>query len=320
MKYCKKCDEIVNDDARVCPCCGGELTDGVTVENAESPVFGEVVTAEDSAQTCETDNIETLGFDAEQDENELYICYNCGNALEVGQNFCTQCGTPREDVKLTCKKCGAELQAGQAFCMHCGQKTEMGTNAAEQKRKITMTPKTAVIAAVAVIFLGAIITFFATNVFMSVDRLCERGDYEKAYEKASSDEQKLEVIAENAAAVQSAVTSEMLVDPSSFELYEACYAQAPLSSGEIGAELLYLKTDQNKYFVYGTRYGESNWLLLDSLSDLNRSSTDDWKNESIEYIEFAKNYGIKLKDDAVERINDMFHSKELDKIKLLDVY
>ena len=25
MKYCEKCDEIVNDDAKVCPCCGGEL-------------------------------------------------------------------------------------------------------------------------------------------------------------------------------------------------------------------------------------------------------------------------------------------------------
>lgn len=64
-------------------------------------------------------------------------CTQCGQMLEDGQLFCTQCGTPVPDKKR-CTACGAELDEELNFCPQCGQKivklcycTQCGTKLGE---------------------------------------------------------------------------------------------------------------------------------------------------------------------------------------------
>ncbi len=47
------------------------------------------------------------------------VCAGCGNPLNPGANFCTQCGT-RIPVTKTCPKCHTEAAPDDAFCGICG--------------------------------------------------------------------------------------------------------------------------------------------------------------------------------------------------------
>jgi DNA-directed RNA polymerase subunit RPC12/RpoP len=58
------------------------------------------------------------------------VCPNCGEALEAGDLFCTNCGTkivdaeakiaPKED--RSCPSCGKQVHDEDAFCPYCGSK------------------------------------------------------------------------------------------------------------------------------------------------------------------------------------------------------
>ena len=48
-------------------------------------------------------------------------CTGCGHALQPGQKFCPECGTPRPEKRF-CAECGSELAPGAKFCSGCGTK------------------------------------------------------------------------------------------------------------------------------------------------------------------------------------------------------
>ncbi len=59
------------------------------------------------------------------------LCQNCGAKLQLGEKFCTHCGTavPKEEIPkkpkpqvAKCPNCGAALKSDAKFCTQCGTK------------------------------------------------------------------------------------------------------------------------------------------------------------------------------------------------------
>ena len=55
------------------------------------------------------------------DKSTGCFCTECGAPVDVGDKFCTSCGT-KLGVELKCPKCGSSIGSNDAFCMNCGYK------------------------------------------------------------------------------------------------------------------------------------------------------------------------------------------------------
>lgn len=334
-KVCPFCKtEIKEGDAvKVCPACGIPHHEGCWEENKGCTTFG-----------CSEQHYEAQGT------NPTDVCPNCGATLGDGQAFCPKCGTPKGGVKKNvCGKCGAELQEGQEFCPKCGQKAGLAVDAGvssaisqfnagvnktnEAKKK---KPMKLLVAAVAVLAVIIAAVSLAPKIFVSVEDLCAEGNYAKAYEKASEDE-KLEIRAENAAAVQSAFSADNLKDPNSFSLRDAYYKEGVSDDGSTNKQLvLYISgansygANVSSYWLYTWDDDDKEWSYFASVSDLEEEeySKYDDEDEKLEKllnniartsIENTMDDGIKLSKDAIKRINNMFENDILDDVELIEV-
>ncbi|MBQ3216940.1 MAG: zinc-ribbon domain-containing protein [Oscillospiraceae bacterium] len=333
-KICPFCKTEITeaDTVKACPACGVPHHEGCWEENHGCTTLGCSERQREAQQTDPTD-----------------ACANCGTPLNEGQAFCSICGTPKAGHKKSfCSMCGNELQEGQVFCSRCGQKAvflpDSGVDTANDpyyagvdktngtKKKKPVKIIVAAVIALTVIAIGALVV---PKLFVSVEDLCARGNYEKAYEKADADE-KLEIRAENAAAVQSAFSVDNLKDPSSFVLREAYYKEGTSYDGETSKTLVLYISGANSYgasvssyWLYTWNTAKDKWEYYCSVSDLSAeeiSSYDD-EDESLEKlvnnigrasITLTMNDGIKLSKDAVERINAMFEKDTLDEVELLE--
>ncbi len=52
------------------------------------------------------------------------FCNKCGNQINEGEKFCTQCGEPviQQVQELICPVCNHKLEDGMIFCSQCGTK------------------------------------------------------------------------------------------------------------------------------------------------------------------------------------------------------
>lgn len=60
----------------------------------------------------------------QQSQKQTVPCQKCGNALEVGAKFCSNCGAQQqapEAARVECPNCHAQTQSGSKFCNNCGQ-------------------------------------------------------------------------------------------------------------------------------------------------------------------------------------------------------
>ena len=290
------------------------------------------------------------------ESDTVTICPSCGiphhQSCWEENHGCATCGcsVQKNDVQHTnttifCAHCGASLSDGHAFCPKCGKKIELSinpgvnstidqydTNIEDGKKAKTKKPLMAIIA-IAVIAISVLV---APKLFVSVEDLCAQGQYEKAYEKANTDE-KLEIKAENAAAVQSAFSADNLKDPDSFVLRDAYYNEGNNDDGTLNKQLVLRINAANSYgasvssyWLYSWDDEEDTWKYFCSVSDLDNeevSNYDDyeelWEKELNNIGRYAikntMNDGIKLSKDAVTRINAMFEEGILDEVELLDV-
>lgn len=283
-------------------------------------------------------------------EEQEEVCANCGALLEEGQEFCPKCGTSRRKSRI-CNRCGFEIQEGQEFCPKCGLKVGSTVNypdfsvtgqfeGAEVGKKSGKKKKTLIIIAVSVI--AVLICVIASilllpQILVTPEKYMEQGDYEKAYNKAKTEEDKLNVKVENVAAVESAVSVDALKDPSSFVLRDAYYHEELNDDGKPVAQLVLYICGANSYgasvssYWYYTWDNEDNeWDYFCSVSDFDDEEyseydDDDEKLEKLlnnlgrEGISNTMDDGIKLGKDGVKRINNMFEADTLDEIKLLDM-
>lgn len=270
-------------------------------------------------------------------------CKKCGTELEEGQEFCPKCGTPKgAPEKFICGKCGNELAEGQAFCPKCGQKagltaddnTEKQPDSSASRGKAEKTKVPIFIAVGVAIILAALALGFAVpRVFVSMEGYMEQGNYEKAYRKAKTEEDKIAVKAENAAACQSAFSAYNLKDPSSFFLRDAYYYE---EDGTIYLTLYISGANSygasvSSYWLYEWDEDDGKYLYWCSVSDLTNEEYGkyDDTDEKLEkltnnlgrsLIKICMNGGIKLNKAAVKRINNLYEKDVLDEVELLDLY
>lgn len=323
-KVCPFCKtEIKEEDTvKICPVCGVPHHERCWEENKGCATFG-----------CSEQRHETQGTD------RTGVCAGCGAIVGNGQMFCPNCGTPKEEAKKNvCGKCGVELQEGQQFCAICGQKVgpavDAGANSAilqsntgdnranEIKKK---KPIKAIIAAVIVlaVIVGGILVI--PKLFVSVEDLCARGNYEKAYTKASGAE-KNEVLAENVIAYLSMESSDNLKDPLSFSLRDAYYVGS-YNEGEdrIYQQAVLYISGTNSYGASVSRYWlwtadeNGEWGMWGTCSNLNLDpDDDDYLISVIAKVIVEDDNAIKLKKTSVKNINEQFENDTLHQVAPID--
>lgn len=271
----------------------------------------------------------------------------------------------------TCPNCGTLLQEGQKFCPGCGQmlgaadpagsfntgnpmnpmnpanpmNPENPMNPANPmnptampygapgipKRKSKALPWVIVAVVVVVVAALAALVLVSSDMFASVETLCARGDYTRAYEKAS-EEKKLAVKAESIAAECSAFAVDNLKDPSSFKLREVYYLEEINDDGEpFGNIALYLSAANSygasvgNYWLFRWDEDDDEWSYFCSVADLELEEYSDYDDEDEMFeklvdnvgrlsIENAMIKGIELDKSAVKRINTLFERDMLDDV------
>ena len=304
------------------------------------------------------------------------VCLHCGAAWTPGQAFCANCGAPKTDpapvsaasadaTAPTCPNCGTLLQEGQKFCPGCGQMLGAADPAGSfntgnpmnpmnpanpmnptampygapgiPKRKSKALPL--VIVAVVVVLIAALATLVlvSSDTFASVATLCARGDYTKAYEKASEGE-KPAVKGESVAAECSAFAVDNLKDPSSFKLREVYYSESTNDDGEFSGQIVLYISGANSYGASVSSYwlftwddDDNEWSYFCSVADLEQEEYSDYDDEDEHLEKWIDNFGrmvienvmtrsIKLDKDAVKRINTLFEKDMLDDVEAISIY
>jgi hypothetical protein len=150
----------------------------------------------------------------------------------------------------------------------------------EKKKK---TPIIVGIAALIVILLAvALKVVVVPRVFVSVDTLCERGEYEKAYKKAKDDE-KLQVLGENIAAYLSNETSDSLKDPTSFLLRDVWFkCTYDVDDEKVRVQVVLYVSGKNSYggtvsnyWLYSYTESSGEFSLVGTSSSLYPDKDDD---------------------------------------------
>ena len=348
---------------------GGTL-EGAASENTQSGASENTQGSEIPVTTQEQDTSEAQIPETGTSND---ICRNCGAPWLPGQTACPNCGAPKTDpapvgeasadaTAPTCPNCGTLLQEGQKFCPGCGQMLGAADPAGSfntgnpmnpmnpanpmnptampygapgiPKRKSKALPL--VIVAVVVVLIAALATLVlvSSDTFASVATLCARGDYAKAYEKAS-EEEKPAVKGESVAAECSAFAVDNLKDPSSFKLREVYYYEGTNDKGEPYDYIaLYLSgansygASVGSYWLFTWDDDDNEWFYFCSVSDLEQEEYSDYDDEDEKWektvnnfgrimIELAQKSGIELDKDAVKRINTLFM---LDDVEAISIY
>lgn len=304
------------------------------------------------------------------------VCRHCGAAWTPGQAFCANCGAPKADpvpvgaasadaITPTCPNCGTLLQEGQKFCPGCGQMLGAASPAGSfnsgdpmnpmnpanpmnptampygapgiPKRKSKVLPL--VIVAVVVVLIAALaaLVLVSSDTFASVETLCARGNYAKAYEKAS-EEEKPAVKGESVAAECSAFAVDVLKDPSSFKLHEVYYLESIKDDGDAFGNIVLYVSAANSYGVSVGNYWlfrwddeDNEWSYLCSYADLELEEYSDYDDKDELFEKLANNagklsikhamlMGIELDKDAVKRINTLFEKDMLDDVEAISIY
>lgn len=271
------------------------------------------------------------------DLNNEKVCIKCGAKLESDQDFCPKCGTAKQITNRICPKCGASMKLEHEFCTKCGQ--NLGVTAIDKHNKLKKLLKIGLII-LSIIFAILILGFSISHFTMNYEDYLIRAEYEKAYEKAESDEEILAVLCENAAAKVSYSTLDLLKDPTSFNLRNAFFLRKEDANDKgkyVYCLVLQISAKNsfgaatNSYWFYEYDCNENQWSYWTSVTDLEQEEFKSWDDYEDEYQKLFRNIvrecigetmlsGVKLSDAGVERINNMFNDNTLKNVKLLDVY
>lgn len=266
----------------------------------------------------------------------LIRCRECGKEISDESKKCIHCGA---DVILTikCSECGKEFDHTTNICPYCGKKNAKDLNISLQDAKKSLTKKInqnkkkmVTIGLVGIVFIVGLIALLKIipPLLVSVEEHLSLGEYEKAYEKAKTEDERKMVLIENIIAKTSYEIHDNLKDPTSFNLSHVYYDGEDEIVFEIIAKNSYGGNVTN-YYDY--RYDEDDkkyvlYCYLSSLETEKTYSSDDY-SERLEKI--LKNVvrktvqGIlsdsskKLDDKIVDRINNLFKEGKLRDVELI---
>lgn len=266
----------------------------------------------------------------------LIKCRECGKEISDESKKCIHCGA---DVILSveCPECHKKYDNNTNICPHCGKNNSNNFNASVNDTKNGFLKafkkngkKIAIIfgIVIALFFIGLAVYKVITPMLVSVDEHLSLGEYDKAYEKAKSDEDKKMVLLENIIAKNSYQISDGLKDPSSFKLSHVYYDGKKEIVFEVVAKNSYGGNVTN-YYDYRFDDDEkeySLYLYLSSLEDENYYSYDTY-SEKLEKIlknvvratvkSIISDSSKKLDDKMVDRINNLFGEGKLRDVKLI---
>ena len=305
-----------------CPNCDESLSDSKYNETIKSEKHEE--------EHHETHNEESIS----ETKNIGNLCLKCGNELSSSQEFCPKCGTKRGEVNnKVCPNCGNVIAEGEKFCPKCGQKTKFDISETTKnvKENIKTNKKTIIkvligVAAVAVIAVFGFI--FIPPMLVTVEEYLQEGNYEKAYAKAKTQEEKDAVLLENIIAVTSYEISEGLKDPTSFKLSHVYFDGDSEIVFEIIAKNSYGGNVTN-YYDY--RYDKDDkkftrYLYLWSLEDETTYSWDSYEEKLEKIIKnvvrktiitIMNNSSFKVDSKVVDRVNKLFKEEKKRDLKLI---
>jgi len=252
-------------------------------------------------------------------------CVKCGTPLNEEQVFCPKCGTAKVIEKQNiCSQCGTELQTGQIFCPKCGKKAEETVNVPmhNTQKKALSKGIIAVLVAVAVILSALVLP----NLLVSVEDLCEQGNYIGAYKKASGSE-KDKVLAENVIAVLSEESSDVLKNPDSFVLQQGYYYGFISDDGDFQQQAtLYLSGTNgfggivSHYFAWVYSNDSQEWEYWGSVDNYTLQEDDEIEDALVKVVaKVGVEDGIKLDKSQVQNINNQFKADTLDTVELIAV-
>lgn len=243
---------------------------------------------------------------------------------------------------MFCMKCGKELKDESKFCTACGAENPMPDtdntiipdtetsiiNSVVSKKKIL------IIVFSILIVLISIAAVLCVTVFNSVESLCEKGEYQKAYEKADEDE-KIDIYYENVAAVLCAYEVSSYKDPDSFNLREVYYFNSETTEdnndivirafgnnsygGKVSSYSLYMYNGDTNAWEYQDSYYDFEAKEISDYDDIDEQLDKLIYNLGIDIVKETVQHGTKLNKESVERINNHFKEGRLDEIELIDI-
>lgn len=172
---------------------------------------------------------------------------------------------------------------------------------------------------------------------MVIDTYLAKGNYEEAYEKSLTEDDKLAVKVESNAAAQSSVSADNLKNPSSFSLRDVYYEEMENDKGKRVDRLILNISGMNgfggttsSYWLYMWDTDKNGWSYFTTVSDLDDEeykSYDDanertkkaWDNIGRAMMRTTISDGIKLSKLAVSRINTLFEENILDTVTAIDI-
>ncbi len=259
----------------------------------------------------ESDVIETDSISEEKKDD--FVSVARGQELEAGENAGVETGGTGETVESATE----EIQVS----------TENASGA-----KLALTKRVKIIlgsaAAVVVLILAALLL---PNMLTSVDDLCARGEYQKAYAKAS-DEEKLQVKAESIAAERCVFAVDHLKNPDSFKLRDVYYNEQNGGSATPAGQLVLYISGMNgfggsvgNYWLFTWDNDDKEWSYMCAVSGLEDEEYKSYDDSEDILEKLANNIGrmsikstmekgIKLDKDAIGRINAMFEAGVLDSV------
>ena len=222
---------------KICPICEMEIEEDEAVITCPDCQTVYHAACWEHAGGCVSAECKKQPEKEEETEDKIRFCANCGSKIEGEQTFCPNCGYKASEnptVQVTAQETTSQADA-------------------KKKRIVTI----AAFAGIALLFV-ILACVFIPKLLVSVDDLCARGDYIKAYEKAKGDE-KIAVKAESIAAECSAKTSDSMKNPASFELRRAYYKEGLNDDGTPNAQLVLEVLGTNSYGGKVTNYWLYTW-------------------------------------------------------------
>ena len=230
---------------------------------------------------------------------------------------------------VQCPECGKEISDQADVCINCGYNLKKAHKKSAGKRILKVVRIVLpILIAVAVLF--GVWKLLLPDLFTSADTFLARGDYQRAYEKTSNEDEKALLLIENQVAVACQDVIDSLKDPTSFSLSEAAYIE--------NSQLLLAVVGRNSYGGSVTNYWvydyekDGAYEYETCLTDFEQEEYYDWEDAS-EQAEKAEDNLWKAKiqlqlylgeydflpDENLQRINALFAAGKLNDVKLIPV-
>lgn len=229
---------------------------------------------------------------------------------------------------IECPECGKEVSDTAKKCPNCGY-TLKKSIIANPKFKKTLLIVVCILAVIGASFFA--IKLISPNLFRSVDDMLADGTYVDAYGKASSDEQKQDIMREDAIAFCAADAVGMLKDPTSFTLKSGAQVNAGnksvllevIAKNSYGNNVVnywyydYDSTTQSyEYAASFSDFSDERYYDFDTIETRAQKATINRCKSLAQYYLYDGSY-IFLSDEAVDRINTLFSNGKLKKIELI---